>query len=92
MAKQYKVIVNTGKADNNKVLDIQQGVGDRGQPVRIKAQAGAKYELQEVGRKKPVGPDYIKAKRVGKDLHILFEDERQASLIIEDYYEVMPEG
>jgi hypothetical protein len=92
MAKQYKVIVNTGKADNNKVLDIQQGVGDRGQSVRIKAQAGAKYELQEVGRKKPVGPDYIKAKRVGKDLHILFEDERQASLIIEDYYEVMPEG
>jgi len=92
MAEQYKVLVNTGKADNNKVLDIQQGVGDRGQPVRIKAQAGAKYELQEVGRKKPVGPDYIKAKRVGKDLHILFEDERQASLIIEDYYEVMPEG
>ncbi|PUE40223.1 Ig-like domain-containing protein [Limnohabitans sp. Bal53] len=92
MAKQYKVLVNTGKADNNKVLDIQQGGGDRGQAVRIKAQAGAKYELQEVGRKKPVGPDYIKAKRVGKDLHILFEDERQASLVIEDYYEVLPEG
>ena len=44
------------------------------------------------GTAKPVGPDYIKVKRVGKHLHILFEDETEASLIIEDYYEVMPEG
>jgi len=92
MTKQYKVLVNTGKAETKQTIDIQQGAGDKGQPVRIKAQAGAKYELQELGRKKPVGPDYVKAKRVGKDLHILFEDESQASLIIEDYYEVMPEG
>ena len=92
MAKQYKVLVNNGKADNNKVLDIQQGLGDRGQPVRIKAQAGAKYELQEAGRKKPVGPDYIKAKRVGNDLHILFENENEASLIIEGYYSEMAPG
>jgi plastocyanin len=92
MTKQYKVLVNTGKAENNKALDVQQFAGDKGQPVRIKAQAGAKYQLQEAGTAKPVGPDYIKVKRVGKNLHILFEDETEASLIIEDYYEVMPEG
>uniref|UniRef100_UPI00404794C9 hypothetical protein n=1 Tax=Limnohabitans sp. TaxID=1907725 RepID=UPI00404794C9 len=92
MTKQYKGLVNTGKAENNKVLDVQQFAGDKGQPVRIKAQAGAKYQLQEAGTAKPVGPDYIKVKRVGKHLHILFADETEASLIIEDYYEVMPEG
>ncbi len=92
MAKQYKVLVNTGKADSNAAVDVQQGAGDRGQPVRIKAQAGAKYQLQEMGRNKPVGPDYIKARRVGKNLHILFEGENQASLIIEDYYGQMAPG
>ena len=60
MAKQYKVLVNIGKADNNKAIDIQQFSGDKGQPVRIKAQAGAKYQLLEMGRNAPVGPDYIK--------------------------------
>ena len=60
MAKQYKVIVNTGNTDNNKTVDVQQGAGDRGQPIRIKAQAGAKYQLQELTRSKPVGPDYVK--------------------------------
>ena len=92
MAKQYKVLVNTGKAENNKAVDVQQFSGDKGQPVRIKAQGGAKYELQEITRGKPVGPDYIKARRVGKDLHILFEDEREASLIIEGYYSEMAPG
>ena len=90
MAKQYKVLVNTGKEENNKAVDVQQFSGDKGQPVRIQAQAGAKYQLQEVARGKNVGPDYVKAKRVGKDLHILFEDETQASLIIEDYYDEKP--
>ena len=49
MTKQYKVLVNTGKAETKQTIDIQQGAGDKGQPVRIKAQAGAKYELQELG-------------------------------------------
>ena len=54
MNKQYKVIVNTGKAENNQVIDVAQGAGARGQGVRIKAQAGAKYQLQEIeGAKNP---------------------------------------
>ena len=92
MAKQYKVLVNTGKEENNKAVDVQQFSGDKGQPVRIQAQAGAKYQLQEVARGKNVGPDYVKAKRVGKNLHILFEGETEASLIIEDYYGEMAPG
>lgn len=92
MAKQYKVLVNTDKEENNKAVDVQQFSGDKGQPVRIKAQAGAKYQLQEVARGKNVGPDYVKAKRVGKNLHILFEGETEASLIIEDYYGEMAPG
>lgn len=92
MIKKFKVQINTGKEENNKSLDIQQGAGDQGQPVRIKAQAGAKYQLQELGRNKLVGPDYVKVKRVGKHLHIIFENDNQASLIIEDYYSEMAPG
>jgi hypothetical protein len=92
MAKQYKVLVHTGKADNNQTIDIQAGAAERGQPVRIKALAGAKYQLQEMQRNEQVAPDYIKVKRVGKHLHVLFEDQQQPSLIIEDYYDVMPQG
>ena len=92
MAKTYKVIVNTGKEKADPTIEVVQGAGDRGQPVRIKAQAGAKYQLQELDRKKQVAPDGVKVKRVGKDLWVLFEDESQPSLILEDYYDVMPEG
>ena len=28
--KQYKVLVKTGKAENNQTLEIAQGAGDRG--------------------------------------------------------------
>ena len=92
MTKQFKVLVNTGKPENNKALEVQQGVGDRGQPIRIKAQAGAKFQLQELSSNKNVAPDYVKVKRVGKDLHIVFENDTQASVIIEDYYREMPAG
>jgi hypothetical protein len=51
MAKTYKVIVNTGKEKADPTIEVVQGAGDRGQPVRIKAQAGAKYQLQELERK-----------------------------------------
>ena len=71
MAKQYKVLVHTGKADNNQTIDIQAGAAERGQPVRIKALAGAKYQLQEMQRNEQVAPDYIKVKRVGKHLHVV---------------------
>ena len=30
--KQYKILVKTGKAENNQTIEIAQGAGDRGQP------------------------------------------------------------
>ncbi|OYU30130.1 MAG: hypothetical protein CFE39_15070, partial [Comamonadaceae bacterium PBBC2] len=94
MAKQYKVLVNTAKAEDNLVLDVPQSKGDKGGPLRIKAKAGQKYQLQEItnATDKPVAPDYVKTRRVGKNLHILFEGDKEASVIIEDYYDVAAEG
>ena len=91
MAKSYKVIVKAGN-EQNQTIDVRQGAGDSGQPVRIKAQAGAKYQLQEGQRNHQNAPDFVKVRRQGKNLLITFEGETQPSLIIEDYYEVMPEG
>lgn len=92
MAKNYKIHIHTGKAENNKVIDVQQHAGDKGQPVRIKAQAGAKYVLEEIGRDKAPAPDRVLARRNGKHLEIIFEDGSQPDLIIEDYYGEMPAG
>ena len=92
MSKKYKVVVNVGKNENNEVIDVVQKQGDRGQTLRIQAKAGAKYQLQEVGKDKNAAPEYVRVKRVGKNLHLIFEDGTQSDVIIEDYYEVMPEG
>lgn len=90
--KLFKVFVNTGKAGAAQVIEVEQGAGDRGQAVRIKAQAGAKYQLQDTSLSAPVAPDYVKVKRVGKDLYIIFEDGSNADVMIQGYYAVMPPG
>ena len=92
MAKKFKVLVNTGKAESNESLDVTQGQGALGQPLRIKAQAGAKYQLQDLDKAKGMAPQNVKVKRVGKNLHLLFEESQEADVIIEGYYEVMPDG
>ena len=95
MAKQYKVLVNTGKEADNRVLEISGNAGEKNAPLRIKAKAGTKYQLQEItdaSSTKPVAPDYVKTRRVGKNLLVIFEGEKEASLIIEDYYDVVTEG
>jgi len=92
MAQQFKVIVNTGKEDSAQTLQAEQGAGQRGRPLIIKAKAGAKYQLVEVGKSDDRAPDNIKAKRVGKHLHLMFEADTVADVIIEDYYDVMAEG
>ncbi|MEY4733566.1 MAG: toxin determinant from serotypes 1/9, partial [Pseudomonadota bacterium] len=52
MAQQFQVIVNAGKAQNVQVHNAEQGAGQRGRPLIIKAQAGAKYQLIEVAKGK----------------------------------------
>ncbi|UYZ80726.1 SwmB domain-containing protein [Moraxella bovis] len=57
-----------------------------GQPTIIKANRNANYELinDATGR----GPDHIVTKRVGKDLHVSFEENAEESdLIIENFYD-----
>ncbi|MGV0962230.1 MAG: Ig-like domain-containing protein, partial [Limnohabitans sp.] len=48
--------------------------------------------MQEVDQGKTFAPQSVKAKRVGKDLHITFADDTAADVIIQDYYDVMPDG
>lgn len=55
-----------------------------GKPTIIKAANKVNYELvnNATGR----GPEKIITKRVGKDLHISFEDGEESDLIIEGFY------
>ena len=95
MSKQYKVLVNTAKKSDNLVLDVPRQTGAELEPLRIKAKAGQKYQLQEMPlnpAEKPFAPDYIKVRRLGKNLLVSFEGEEYASVIIEDYYEVFTES
>jgi hypothetical protein len=52
MAQQFKVIINTGKDEAAQTLQAEQGAGQRGRPLIIKAKAGAKYQLVEQGKGK----------------------------------------
>jgi hypothetical protein len=86
MAKIINLLINTGNAESNQTVAVTQGSGVRGQATVIKAVKGVSYELQDPAAKN-VGPQTIRAKRVGKDLHVQLEGSDQADLIIEDYYE-----
>ena len=65
MAKTIQAFVSTGSEDTNQTYPFEQGSGDRGQPTRIKAIKGARYQLKDP-TDKDVGPDYIRSKRVNK--------------------------
>ena len=52
MAQQFKVLVNAGKSEEVQSLLAEQGAGQRGRPLIIKAKAGAKYQLVETGKAK----------------------------------------
>ena len=71
--------------DASQVASQAQVVTKDGQPTVIKANGNANYEFvkENTGR----APDHIVTKRVGKDLHVSFEEEGQDSdLIVEDFY------
>lgn len=86
MAKTIKAVVNTGLEETTQSYDIVQGAGDKGNPTRIKAIKGVRYQLEDPAAKN-TGPDNIRTKRVGKNLHVLFEDSKEADLIVEGYFE-----
>lgn len=92
MAKTYKVLVNDGKGAESVAVQVAQGAGDKGTPVRLLAQRGVRYELQDVTKGKGVAPDQVRAKRVGNNLTLMFDGSQNPDVVIEDYYIVKGEG
>jgi hypothetical protein len=88
MSKAYKIKVNQG-AGEAKFVDIPQA-GVSGKPLSVKAVPGGKYQLLDGST--GYAPENIRASRSGKDLQVFFEGRAQPDLVIEDYYEVTPEG
>lgn len=86
MAKTIQAFVSTGSEDTNQTHNFEQGNGDRGQPTRIKAVKGARYQLKDPSANE-AGPEYIRSKRVDKNLHVSLYGSKEADLIIEGYYE-----
>ncbi len=87
MKKTYQIKINQGK--ESQTFDIVQG-GVKGQALTLKAVAGARYQL--VDQETTYGPENIRTSRIGKDLHISFEGSNTTDVVIEDYYQAMPEG
>jgi large repetitive protein len=81
MSKQYNVKVMLPDGAE------QMNVFAAGKTLRLKAAPQAKYML--IDAQSGVAPDVIKAKRVGKDLHIDIADDDQGSVdvVIEGYYD-----
>jgi hypothetical protein len=88
MSKTYKIKLNQGQGEA-KFLDIPQA-GGAGNALMVKAVAGGKYQLVDAST--GYAPENIRAMRSGKNLLVFFEGRNTADLMIENYYEVMPEG
>ena len=73
------------KALPGKTFELNAGMGDAGQAIRISAEANTTYELQDLTTRR--GPNAVRAKRVGRDLEIFLEGSAQPDAIIERYYD-----
>jgi hypothetical protein len=88
MSKTYKIKVNQGPGEA-KFVDIPQS-GGATKPLAVKAVPGGKYQLLDAST--GYAPENIRATRTGKNLLVFFEGRTQADLVVEDYYDVTPEG
>ena len=77
---KIKMLINAGK-------DSKEVMADANGKIVVKAVKGAKYQLVDLDKKngQEVGPQEVRAKRVGKNLVITDVEGRQ-EIIIEDYY------
>lgn len=72
--------------DASQTLAQTQVITKDGKPTIIKATKNVNYELINDATKR--APDHIVTKRVGKDLHVSFEENgNEADLIIEGFYD-----
>jgi hypothetical protein len=88
MSKSYKIKVNQGPGEA-KFVDIPQVAGGS-KPLAVKAEQSGKYQLLDATT--GYAPENIRASRSGKNLQVFFEGRNLPDLVIEDYYEVTPEG
>jgi VCBS repeat-containing protein len=87
VAKQYRVLLSTSHESNAKVFVVTEGVGRAGKAVRIKAEQGARYELQDDTKGKGLAPDQVRVKRMGKNLGLMFDRSQSVDVVIEGYYD-----
>ena len=86
MAKTYKILVNDGKGTEIKPVSVVQGAGAKGDPVRMVAKRGWRFELQDDIKGKGLAPDQVRLKRMGKNLAVMFDGSQNADVVIEDFY------
>jgi VCBS repeat-containing protein len=86
MSKIYNLRVNESSGTEGQTVSVTQGMGDKGAPVRVLAQRGARYELQDDAKAKGAAPDQVRVKRVGKNLHLLFDGSQNADVVLENFY------
>ncbi|BDU57583.1 hypothetical protein LMORI2_05650 [Limnohabitans sp. MORI2] len=75
MAQTIKLLIETSKQDSKKVVEITQGSGDKGSPVRVKAVKNAQYKFEDPANKNR-GPANLSTKRVGRNLHVILDGPR----------------
>lgn len=92
--KKYRLLVRNRHDQNAIVLtyEMHQGSGAHGQTVIVQAKHGSTYQLQDLSDINQYGPRQLKTKRVGNNLHIMFDNGNVADIIIEDYYEETEPG
>jgi hypothetical protein len=90
MKYSYKVIVKTNQgAEKSTTYDVPEP-SVRAGGLKIKAVPGARYQL--IDNATGQGPDNIRVKRVGKDLHLSYEGRENDDVVITDYYEHTASG
>lgn len=92
MSKTYKIRVNESGASDGQTISVTQGVGDKGAPVRVIAQRGARYELQDDAKAKGAAPDQVRVKRMGKNLNLMFDGSQKPDVVLENFYAVASPG
>ena len=85
MSNTIQLFINTGNESTSRLIDIPKALPGEGQAMRLEAVRGARYELTDPSIKS--APDVVRAKRVGKDLHVSVDDDENIELILEDYYD-----
>ena len=86
MANIVNIVTSGSQSNQVKTEQVSAGAGDQGKTLKIKAQAGSRYQLQDAQSAQPTGPQTLKLKRVGNDLEVTFENGQKADVVIENYF------